>query len=140
MAKSPTWRDSAQFKPFYKSRAWQDVRAFVWDRAHGLCERCMERGEMVPAEVVHHTTPLNEGNVGDPDVSLNPDRLVALCHDCHTEVHQHLGVGALNGPKREEPRVGFDSEGNVVELKVVSFDGHTALAYFDTSNLQDETW
>ena len=111
-----TWRDSARFKPFYKSKAWQNVRGKVWDRAHGLCERCMEKGEVKPAEVVHHRIPLNEVNVDDPDIALNPDRLVALCHECHTEVHQLLGIGAMNGVKEEEPRVGFDSEGNVVRL------------------------
>ena len=81
MPKTATWRDSAKFKPFYKRKAWQDVRKVVLDRSHGLCERCMERGELKPADVVHHVIPLNEGNVGDPDVSLNPERLVALCHD-----------------------------------------------------------
>ncbi|MBQ9005982.1 MAG: HNH endonuclease [Atopobiaceae bacterium] len=116
MAKTAPWRDSAKFKPFYKSKAWADVRSVVLDRSHGLCERCMERGEVKPADVVHHTTPLNEVNVNDPDVSLNPDRLMALCHDCHTEVHQLLGVGAMNGRKEEKPRVGFDAEGNVIRL------------------------
>ena len=117
MAKTATWRDTPFAKPFYKSRAWQNVRSVVWDRAHGLCERCAERGEVVPADVVHHTVPLTPENVGDPDISLNPDRLVALCHDCHTLVHQDLGIGALNGHRHEaEDRVGFDSEGNVVRL------------------------
>jgi len=116
MAKTATWRNTPFAKPFYHSRAWQGVRELVMTRSHGLCERCMERGEMVPADVVHHTTPLTPENVGDPEVSLNPDRLQALCHDCHTEVHQQLGVGAMNGVKREESRVGFDEEGNVVRL------------------------
>lgn len=116
MAKTATWRNTPFAHKFYKSKAWQDVRSFVWDRAHGLCERCMERGEVKPADVVHHTTPLNPDNVGDPDISLNPERLIALCDECHTEVHQELGIGAMNGRKDEEPRVGFDSEGNVVRL------------------------
>ena len=116
MTKTATWRDTQFAKPFYRSRAWQDVRKVVWDRAHGLCERCMERGDVKPADVVHHKVPLTPDNMGDPDISLNPDRLMALCHDCHTEVHQELGIGAMNGVKEEEPRVGFDSEGNVVRL------------------------
>ena len=111
-----TWRDSPLFKRFYKSKAWRDVRSVVVDRSHGLCERCMERGEVVPLEVIHHRIPLNEQNVGDPDIALNPERLVALCHACHTEVHQELGVGAMNGHPPEEPRVRFDEEGNVVRL------------------------
>ena len=140
MARTATWRNSAKFKPFYKSKAWRDVRSVVWDRAHGLCERCMGKGEVKPAEVVHHTTPLTEANVGDPDISLNPERLMALCHDCHTEVHQELGIGAMNGPLKEEPRVGFDSEGNVVRLRDVSFDGHSAMARFDMSDMGEGTW
>ena len=116
MAKVPTWRNDPQFAPFYKSRAWKKVRAFVWDRAHGLCERCAEKGVMKTADVVHHRVPLNSVNVNDPDIALNPDKLVALCHECHTEVHQILGIGAINGHRPEEPRVRFDSEGNVVRL------------------------
>jgi len=111
-----TWRDSPAFKPFYKSKAWRGVRSFVLDRSHGLCERCLERGEMKPADAVHHRIPLSEQTVGDPDISLNPDRLIALCKECHEEEHRRLGIGALNGPKVEEPRVGFDSEGSVVRL------------------------
>lgn len=116
MTKTATWRNTPFAKPFYKSKAWQDVRKVVWDRAHGLCERCMEKGELKPADVVHHTTPLTPDNVNDPNVSLNPDKLIALCDDCHTKVHQQLGIGAMNGRKEERPRVGFDEEGNVVRI------------------------
>ena len=116
MAKTATWRNTPFAKPFYKSRAWQGARELVMTRAKGLCERCAEKGELTPAEVVHHVTPLTEENVNDPEISLNPDNLMALCHDCHTEVHQQLGIGAMNGRKVEEPRVRFDSEGNVMPL------------------------
>ena len=115
MAKTATWRNTPFAKPFYKSRAWQKVRALVLDRSHGLCERCMERDKLTPADVVHHITPLSPENMGDPSITLDPANLMALCHDCHTEVHQQLGVGAMNG-SREEPRVRFDSEGNVMPL------------------------
>ena len=85
------------------------------DRAHGLCERCAEAGVLKPADVVHHKTPLNAENVNDPEVALNPDNLMALCDECHTEVHKKLGIGALNG-SAEEPRVRFDANGNVLKL------------------------
>lgn len=116
MGKTATWRNTPFAHEFYHSRAWQSVRQLVWDRAHGLCERCAENGDVVPADVVHHTTPLTVDNINDQDITLNPNRLQALCHECHTEVHQELGVGAMNGALAEEPRVGFDSEGNVVRL------------------------
>jgi len=116
VAKTATWRKTPFAKPFYKSAKWQRVRKVVLDRSHGLCERCMERGEVRPADVVHHVIPLSPENVGDPAISLNPEKLMALCDECHTAVHQELGIGALNGHPPEEPRVGFDSEGNVVKL------------------------
>ena len=116
MAKTATWRKTPFAHQFYHSRAWQDVRSLVWDRAHGLCERCLGRGDVKPANVVHHSIPLTPENMADPDVSLNPERLIALCHDCHAEVHQHLGVGALGAKRLEEPRVRFDEEGNVIEI------------------------
>jgi 5-methylcytosine-specific restriction endonuclease McrA len=115
MAKSPTWRNTPFAHSFYHSKAWQNVRAYVMDRAHGLCERCAERGELKPADVVHHVKPLSAENVGDPSVSLDPGNLVALCDECHTKVHQELGIGAMNGSK-EKPRVRFDAHGNVVKL------------------------
>ena len=114
--KSPTWRNTPFAHKFYHSKEWKGVRDMVWDRAHALCERCAEKGEVKPADVVHHVIPLNPDNVDEPDVSLNPDNLMALCHECHTEVHQELGIGKMNGLEKEEPRVGFDGEGNVVRL------------------------
>ena len=114
MTRTPTWRNTPFARKFYHAKAWQNARGVVIDRSHGLCERCMERGELKPADVVHHKIPLTPENVDDPDISLNPDRLIALCDDCHTEVHRMLGVGAMNGRKEDEPRVGFDADGNVV--------------------------
>lgn len=117
MTKTPTWRNTPFAHRFYHSRSWQDVRAFVLDRAHGLCERCMERGEITPADVVHHKVPLSVENMDDPSISLDPSNLMALCDDCHTEVHRELGIGAF-GPKAraQEPRVAFDEEGNVIRI------------------------
>lgn len=115
MAKTATWRNTPFAHGFYHSKAWLNVRGLVMERSHGLCERCMAKGVVKPADVVHHTVPLSVENMNDPSVSLNPEKLMALCHDCHTEVHKELGIGALNG-EIEKPRVGFDSEGNVVRL------------------------
>lgn len=116
MAKTATWRNTPFAHRFYHSKSWQDVRAFVMNRAHGLCERCLENGEVKPADVVHHRIPLSPANMDDPKIALDPENLIALCDECHTEVHQRLGIGALNGRSEEKPRVGFDKEGNVVRL------------------------
>lgn len=120
MTESVTWRNTPFAKRFYKSKAWQDVRALVLERAHGLCEECAERGDVVLADVVHHKTPLSVDNMDDLSVTLSPDSLVALCNDCHTKAHRELGIGALNGKERHdetsEQRVRFDAKGDVVRL------------------------
>lgn len=116
MTKTATWRNTPFAKKFYHSKAWQNTRSLVWDRAHGMCERCLERGEVKPADVVHHKVPLSPDNMNDQNITLNPDNLIALCDECHTEVHQALGIGAMNGKQEETPRVRFDENGNVVRL------------------------
>lgn len=115
MTKSATWRNTPFAHRFYHSVAWANTRMLVLDRSNGLCEKCLEAGKVVLADVVHHIVPLSEENMDDQSITLNPDNLMALCHECHTEAHRQLGVGKLNG-NDEEPRVGFDEEGNVVRL------------------------
>lgn len=73
--------------PFYNSAEWQSVRQFVLKRSGGLCERCWNKGIVRAADVVHHKIILTPQNIHDPNVSLNPKHLVALCQDCHAEVH-----------------------------------------------------
>lgn len=112
-------------KSFYKSAAWKRTREYVISRAFGMCERCRENGVYRHGKIVHHKVPLTPQNINDPAISLNPDNLVYLCHECHEEVHEELGVGAPNmrGPQGEaekeldKPRVEFDADGNVVRRR-----------------------
>ena len=94
---------------FYRSKAWQECRRAVWERQNGLCADCMERGELTPIDEVHHLVALTEENVGDPKVSLDPDRCVGLCRNCHNRRHE-------KGYKRQgQPtRVWFDEDGRPV--------------------------
>lgn len=91
---------------FYKSRAWQECRKLVWERQHGLCADCMDRGELTPIDEVHHLVELNEFNVTDPKVSLDPARCVGLCRNCHNRRHEK------GYKKQDQPtRVWFDEQG-----------------------------
>lgn len=72
---------------FYKTKAWQECRDKYFRSVGGLCERCKARGLIVPAEIVHHKVHLNENNINDPSVTLNPNNLCALCRQCHGEEH-----------------------------------------------------
>lgn len=94
---------------FYRSKGWQACRQAVWERQHGLCADCMERGELTPIDEVHHLVELNEFNVTDPKVSLDPSKCVGLCRNCHNRRHE-------KGYKKQgQPgRVWFDEDGRPV--------------------------
>lgn len=72
---------------FYKSPQWKTCRAQYLDKSNHLCERCLAKGLYVPARFVHHKIHLNGSNYRDPKVSLNFDNLLAVCHECHNEIH-----------------------------------------------------
>ena len=55
-----------------------------------LCERCLKRGIISSADVVHHKVPLTEETVNDLNLSLNWGNLQALCRKCHAEVHDEI--------------------------------------------------
>ena len=74
----------------YGSKAWKDTRKAYAQSVGGLCERCMSKGIVAPAEVVHHKVPLTEDNANDTSVSLDWQNLQALCRKCHAEVHDEM--------------------------------------------------
>lgn len=72
---------------FYKTAEWKTCRKQYLDRVDHLCERCREKGLYVPARFVHHKIHLNSKNVHDPNISLSFNNLLAVCHECHNEIH-----------------------------------------------------
>lgn len=66
-----------------------------------ICERCG-----APAVICHHKIWLNDENVHDPTVALNPENLEALCLECHNAEH---------GAKHDVAV--FDDSGALVEVK-----------------------
>lgn len=97
----PAWK-----RRFYRSKAWQECRQIVIDRQFGICADCIENGDVTPIDEIHHLTFLTEDNVGDPSVSLNPDKCVGLCTNCHNKRHERGFKG-----KSSAPRVWFDENG-----------------------------
>ena len=77
---------------FYHSTAWKRLsRAFLLSKNY-ICERCGQ-----PAEIAHHRRYLTAENVLNPDISLNPDNLEALCRDCHNAEHFGSGGATAQG-------------------------------------------
>lgn len=73
--------------PFYKTRAWKKCRAAYLRKVGGLCEKCMERGIIKPADIVHHKIVLDDENARDPEIALNFENLQAVCIECHNALH-----------------------------------------------------
>ena len=99
-------------RAFYKSAAWLKARDAYIRSVDGLCERCLERGRLVPGAIVHHRVHLTPDNVGDPDVTLSFDNLEYVCRDCHAAEHPEI----YGRDRPDGPRVAFDEDGNVVRV------------------------
>ncbi len=77
-------------REFYSSEAWKSARRAYAKSVGGLCERCLERGEIRAGEIVHHLTWLTPLNINDPAITLNWDNLQLLCRDCHAQIHTKI--------------------------------------------------
>lgn len=96
---------------FYHSPAWRRARDAAMRRAHGLCEECLARGTVRPAEIVHHKVELTPANVSDPSVATDPSNLECVCRECHARLHGARGPCVRDG-------LAFDVEGNLVRTAV----------------------
>ena len=65
-------------------RAWKRIRD-KYAAEHPFCEKCYERGVLVPVEEIHHKLPLSEGGTHDRS------NLIALCKSCHSQIHAKRG-------------------------------------------------
>lgn len=93
---------------FYNSQAWKETRRRYKQSVGGLCERCLERGIITPAEIVHHKIPLTADNISNLEISLGWNNLQALCRNCHAEVHEDMYQA------RSNRRYRIDKTGKVV--------------------------
>lgn len=88
---------------FYHGKAWRRLsKAFLMSK-HYICERCGQ-----PAEIAHHKIYLTAENVLDPEISLNPGNLEALCMNCHNA--EHFGQGGATAAG-----LAFDENGNLIQ-------------------------
>ena len=88
---------------FYHSPQWRKLsRTFLLSRNY-ICQRCG-----APAEIAHHKQHLTAANVNNPEISLNPDNLEALCLACHNAEHFSTGGATAAG-------LAFDGDGNLIQ-------------------------
>lgn len=100
---------------FYGSKEWEQCKAQVLhERAKGgvvYCEHCGKpivkgfnpnANNNAGAIVFHHKIYLNNYNVNDASVSINPDNIQIVHWNCHNEIHQRFGFsGGNNQPEKK---------------------------------------
>ena len=85
----------------YLSQQWKRVRAYIFRREDGICQRCGK-----PGNTVHHKTYLTPRNVNDSDVVYGEDNLELLCEQCHGQEHESKSAAGEG--------FAFDADGNLI--------------------------
>ena len=80
---------------FYCRKDYLDLAQACKIKSGGVCAKCggvFDISELRP----HHKVELTLDNIDDVNVTLNPDNIEVLCHDCHNAAHKLFGyvVGA----------------------------------------------
>lgn len=80
---------------FYCRKDYLDLAQACKIRSGGVCAKCggvFDISELRP----HHKVELTLDNIDDVNITLNPDNIEVLCHDCHNAAHKRFGyaVGA----------------------------------------------
>ena len=95
---------------FYRGEDWQQCKAQVLhDRIKSdgvvLCEHCGKpiikgfnpsANNNAGAIVFHHKIYLNNFNVNDASISINPDNIQIVHWSCHNDIHQRFGFSGTN--------------------------------------------
>ena len=89
---------------FYGSIAWKNCREAYKKYRRGLCELCLEKGIITPAEIVHHKKPITIHNVNNPDITLSFSNLLCVCREHHEQIHRH----------KNQDRYAFDKYGHCI--------------------------
>ena len=92
-----------RYQKLLNAKRWKEVKAFVWQRANGMCERCRREGieagilpdgYITPGVDGHHKIPVESAN---PDIPGEMERLAydvnnieLLCVPCHIKTHQEM--------------------------------------------------
>jgi 5-methylcytosine-specific restriction enzyme A len=74
--------DRAKYQWMYSTPLWRRLRSQQL-KDKPLCERCLARGLVTPANIVHHTIP----HKGDWDLFATAP-LASLCKRCHDSTEQ----------------------------------------------------
>lgn len=82
------------------SAKWQRLRD-MYKAQHPVCEMCEKNGRTSLAKVVHHIVPIEDARdvVMMESLAYDWNNLMALCEDCHEQIHYKLGSRFKAGKK-----------------------------------------
>ena len=70
----------------YNNTTWKKLRE-VYMHEHPLCEECLKKSKVTPAEDVHHIrSPFTGGDI-NYSLLLDDKNLEAVCKKCHQLIH-----------------------------------------------------
>ena len=77
---------------FYKSDAWYNLTQLIKserinENGDLICDYCGEPIVKAYDCICHHVIELDEGNVNDVMISLNPENIQLVHHKCHNRIH-----------------------------------------------------
>ncbi len=95
---------------FYKSKQWETFRKIIIDSRtdpDGFIH-CAICGKPILKKydlIVHHIDELDDLNVNDVSVALNPDNVECVHFKCHNQVHQRFGYNKTSEYKPVKKKV-----------------------------------
>jgi 5-methylcytosine-specific restriction protein A len=74
----------------YNTPQWKKLRNAKYIE-NPLCEICMSKGIVKPAEHIHHIISFmtTDNMLRRMELAFDYSNLQSLCTDCHTEIHNH---------------------------------------------------
>lgn len=76
---------------FYTSKAWRDFAYTLKIKANGQCQRCEKNIIDFKYLIAHHKENITEENINNIKISLDPNNIEIICHDCHNKEHRRFG-------------------------------------------------
>lgn len=97
--------NNVHYRKLINSVTWRRLR-FCYLQQHPLCERCKEADKYTPATDVHHINPIEWATTLEAMTAraYNPTNLMALCPDCHAEVHRELSSHSKEAQRNNNKR------------------------------------
>ena len=103
-----------RYQKLLNSREWLEVKRLVWQRANGLCERCIREGKaaglpdgyITPGVDCHHKIPVESGRtvMEMEQLCYNPANIELLCVPCHIKTHQEMRTHTKEKVKENKQR------------------------------------